>query len=164
MREISSSAKCALWWPPRDVSTSQPWGPLNVTTYGKRVFADVIKDLKIILDLGWAANAMKVSLSEKSRRRPDTERPREPATSNTEMGVTRPGAPTACSPWKLTEASIRTSPRAFGGSISCQQVDFRPLSYVKPPREVVAWQEVGAPPRPLLHPLSLAYWTGEITP
>lgn len=104
---------------------SQPWEPLNVTTYGKRAFADVIKDLEIILNLGWAVNAMKVFLSEKSRRRSDTERPREPATNNTERGVMRPGAPTVRGPWKLAEASIRTSPRAVRGSISCQQVDFR---------------------------------------
>lgn len=69
---FSSFLEWALWWPPKDVSTSQPEESLNVTVCGKRVFADAVKDFGIMLDLGWAVNAMTVSLLEKSRKRSDT--------------------------------------------------------------------------------------------
>lgn len=72
---FSSFLEWAPWWPPKDVSTSQPEEPLNVAVYGTRVFADVVKGLGIMLDLGRAINAMKVSLLEKSRKRSDTETP-----------------------------------------------------------------------------------------
>lgn len=35
------------WWPPKRYATSQPLVPGNVTLFGKAVFTDIIKDLKM---------------------------------------------------------------------------------------------------------------------
>ena len=63
-----------------------------MTLFGSKVFADVIKDLEIVLALGWALNLMNGVLIREKRGKFDTHRDREKGHVQTEadIGVMQP--------------------------------------------------------------------------